>query len=123
LTFDERTKRKFDYFLLLREPHSGKAITEKHIAEFGPAKDKDGRPVVQMRLTRAGSELMKDLSTENRPTENERLRRAMAIIVHGRVISHPHIATPFSDSIWISGNFTEAEVNALVQSVTSRNKK
>jgi hypothetical protein len=124
----ERAKKKYDYFLLTRDPHKGKAVTGRHLVELQAVESKplrfQGEVIrhrgLRIRLSKAGGELMHQLTSENLPTPAEKdddleCERHLAIIVDGRIISAPRNRKALRADVEFSGEFTKKEVEAFVK--------
>src|SRR5262249_28321907 len=94
LTNQEREKKKFDFFVLTRDPEPDKAITGRHLIWAKTGEDQ-GWPVVHFRLNKVGGDLCYDLTSLNRPDEETGFKRHLAIILDGRIVSAPSISAPF----------------------------
>jgi hypothetical protein len=103
----EAEGKRFEYFVLLRDPEPGKAVTGKHLAEVKPGLTDDEQRCVVFKLTKEGGELMHDLTSRNTD-------RAMAIVVDGVVISAPTIASALQTHGRIVGVFSQDDVEQLV---------
>jgi hypothetical protein len=100
--------KRFEYFMLLRDPEPGKAVTGKHFAEVKPGLTDDGEECVVFKLTEQGGKRMYDLTSRN--TGN-----SLAIAVDGVVISAPTLGTaPLQNYGRIVGSFSRADVDELV---------
>ncbi len=122
LTEAERAQKRFDWFLLLREPNPGDELTERHLADIRAGKDVwQGRPIVSMKMTREGARRMERLTRDNLPSPSY-FKRNLAIVIEGKIISFPGIESKLSDYAQISGEFDEAYVNDLVNRVRSAGK-
>ena len=115
----ERRKKGFDYFMLLRDPEPGKAITAHHVEYVGATRGDSGAPAVAGRLNPEGAARMRELTTLNRPDNvgGERLVRQLAILVNGKVVTAPSVETPIGDAFEITGAFTAGEAQDLVRAI------
>ena len=117
LTEQERRARRFDWFLLLREPLPGNELNEKHLGDISAGTDDHTyRSVVLIQMTREGSKRLKRVTKENLSTDQ--IRRTLAIIIQDKVISFPTISSEISDRCQISG-FDDKQVHELVRRVRS----
>jgi SecD/SecF fusion protein len=121
---EERRLKKVEYFVLTRN------------AEIDPATDKEtpkidgsylvsamnqagesGQPAVSFAFNTAGGLLFRDLTRKNVPSDEEKgapVKRHLAIILDGLVMSAPTINSEISQHGQISGDFTNREVDQLV---------
>jgi SecD/SecF fusion protein len=82
-------------------------------------KGQDSRPTVSFAFNTAGGELFGNLTRKNVSEERDgppetQKRRHLAIILDGMVMSAPTINSEIRTHGQISGNFTQKEVDALV---------
>ncbi|GEM_PF-233896 len=125
---EERRKKQFEYFVLTRDPEIDPADPrgQKRVqkidgsllknASSGPGQDL--RPAVHFEFNSEGGELFGDITRKNVPSgagaEENQLRRHLAIILDGLVVSAPTINSEIRTHGQISGSFTSKEVTALV---------
>ncbi|MEM1167425.1 MAG: protein translocase subunit SecD [Planctomycetota bacterium] len=69
-----------------------------------------GRPSVNYRMNPRGAVLLAELTEPN-------IERNMAIILDGRAYTAPNIVSRLSNSVQVTGNFTQVEINQLVQTL------
>jgi SecD/SecF fusion protein len=121
---EERKAKAVEYFVLVREPEidpqTGKATPKldgSYITEVKAAKTLDDRPAVGFTFNPKGAELVGKLSGKNVPEGNEedQHRRHLAIILDGLVMSAPTLNSKLGNRGQISGNFTQAEIDRLVE--------
>jgi preprotein translocase subunit SecD len=112
----ERERKKFEYFLLTRDPQPGKALTGQHLTSARAGRDARDRPCVIFELNKKGAELMAELSSGNLPSPDEDVffNRHMAIILDRRIVAAPALRGKIGDRAAISGRFTRAEIDAIV---------
>src|SRR5262249_52614114 len=96
LSKEERAKKRFDYFLLTRDPRKGKAVTGHHLEKVNEARDALDRPAIEFRLTKEGGELLHELTSENRPSGDDDLpfKRHLAVVVDGRIVTAATLSEP-----------------------------
>lgn len=119
---DERQKKKYEYFLLVRDPekdpHTGvkKAITGAHLVSSKEDVDRTLRPAVAFKFDAQGGDLFYEVTDKNRPTgvKNAETYRNLAIILDGEIMSAPRLITAIRTDGQITGNFTKKEVDNLV---------
>jgi beta-lactamase regulating signal transducer with metallopeptidase domain len=70
----------------------------------------DRKPDLGLEFDTKGSSAIRDLTGKN-------IGRPLAILVHGRVVSAPMVMSPIADKAMITGNFTVAQLNTLMQSM------
>jgi SecD/SecF fusion protein len=125
---EERRKKQFEYFVLTRDPEidpddlSNKRrlpkIDGSYLISAVSAPGQDFRPAVHFVFNNAGGELFGDLTRKNVPSgagaEESQIRRHLAIVLDGLVMSAPTINSEIRTHGQISGSFTAKEVDALV---------
>lgn len=125
---EERRKKQYEYFVLTRDPEfDPEDLTNKKrvpkidgsylvSAVSGPASDM--RPAVHFVFNSTGGHLFGDITRKNVPSgagaEENQIRRHLAIILDGLVMSAPTINSEIRTHGQISGSFTAKEVDALV---------
>jgi len=97
LSPDERAKRQFDYFVLIRNPSSpDKALTGAYLVGAGVS-DLSMKPAVSFNFNARGGQLMGELSSgDNLPDRNKSPNAdftLLAIILDGYVVSAPSLST------------------------------
>jgi SecD/SecF fusion protein len=119
----ERLKKKWEYFVLRRNPELDPAtgrespsITGKYLVSAMNQADSTGRPAVSFTFNATGGQLFSTLTRKNIPTGegSVQVKRHLAIILDGLVMSAPTINSEISTHGQISGSFTNREVDALV---------
>jgi SecD/SecF fusion protein len=121
---EERTAKKYEYFVLARNPEIDPAtgqptpdITGDYLSSAGSTLG-EGRPAVSFNFNAQGGRLFHALTEKNVPTgsgdESTQIKRHLAIILDSLVVSAPTINSAIGQSGQITGNFTPAEVKQLV---------
>lgn len=72
----------------------------------------DKKPDMTLEFDTKGSSDIHDITSKN-------IGRPLAILVHGRVVSAPIVNTAIADKANITGNFTVAQLNTLMRSMTA----
>ena len=94
-------------------PLKGQEVTGKYLTRARTARDPDsGRPIVAFNFDTAGSFRFQGLTGRNRPTAG--FERRLAVVLDEEVRSAPNILGVISSSGTITGDFTEAEVDEIV---------
>lgn len=124
LTDDERRNKKWEYFILTRNPEIDPAtglpssrIDGKYLVSAMNQPDNVGRPAVSFTFNAAGGRLFRDVTRKNIPSGEDTgtpIKRHLAIILDGQVMSAPTINSEISTHGQISGSFTNREVDQLV---------
>jgi SecD/SecF fusion protein len=118
----ERLKKKFEYFVLRRNPEidpitdrEGPKVDGSYLTSAMNQADSTGRPAVSFTFNNKGGQLFGTLTRKNVPTEGTTpVKRHLAIILDGLVVSAPTINSEISTHGQISGSFTNREVDNLV---------
>ena len=128
---DERRQKEVEYFVLTRDPEFDQrfggeasetrtnAITGKYLTNAYPSQGQDLRPVVSFSFDTDGATLFGDITRKNvsegtSGPDNTKPHRHLAIILDGLIMSAPTINSEIRDRGQISGNFTQKEVDQLV---------
>jgi SecD/SecF fusion protein len=128
---DERRKKEVEYFVLTRDPEFDQTVGGKNSEVRTPKIDgsyltnaygapgSDLRPTVHFSFNNTGGELFgnitrKNVSEATGGPDNTKPRRHLAIILDGLVMSAPTINSEIRSQGQISGNFTQKEVDQLV---------
>jgi hypothetical protein len=119
----EQGRAKVDYFLLLRDPEKGKAITGQHLERVTTAPDGHGRWEINPRLTEKGGNLIKELTSKNQPfAEGVPDSRQLAIVVNGEVVMTSSIRSLITGRDFkITGNFSKQDADTIVTVLRSGN--
>jgi SecD/SecF fusion protein len=119
----ERSNKRQDYFVLTRgpeiDPTTGKETPQldgSYVISASNQPDKAGKPAVAFTFNAAGGRLLGDLSSKNLPSGDGagQVKRHLAIILDGLVVSAPTINSETRQYGQISGNFTNKEVDQMV---------
>ncbi len=124
---EERRKKEIEYFVLTRDPEfEGKTsevrkpkIDGSYLTSASSRQGEDLKPTVSFSFSPAGGALFgeitrKNVSEDTAGPDNTKLRRHLAIILDGMVMSAPTINSEIRTQGQISGNFTQKEVDSLV---------
>jgi SecD/SecF fusion protein len=121
LSDKERAEKKYEYFVLGRDPQldsSGepKRIIGKYLTNAVEGVDQKMQPAVNFTFDTTGSNLFYELTSKNVPTgqgENQ-VRRHLAILLDDQIVSAPTINSAISSNGQITG-FKKKEVGELVR--------
>jgi SecD/SecF fusion protein len=120
---EERLKKKYEYFILTRDPERDangepKAVTGKYLTNASEGNDEKYRPAVNFSFDTQGANLFYDLTSKNKPDNKgdpSQFDRFLAIVLDGKIVTAPTIQTPIRERGQISGgNFTRKEVELYV---------
>jgi SecD/SecF fusion protein len=123
LPLKQRAEKKYEYFLLVRNPEidpvtgEPKSITGQHLAGAAADHDERLRPSVAFRFDNVGGDRFHDVTSKNLPEntgEGGTFSRHLAIILDGQIVSAPSIMSAISTNGQITGTFTPKEVERLV---------
>lgn len=125
LTDEERRTKAVEYFVLARDPEIDPKtglptpkIGGEYLVSAVSAPGSDLRPAVHFSFNTTGGNLFGEITRKNIPSdtgpEDTKVRRHLAIILDGLVSSAPTINSEIRTQGQISGNFTQKEVDNLV---------
>jgi hypothetical protein len=128
LSAKERAAKKYDYFLLTRDPEKGKAITGQHLVRAEPLPEEEPLRIkgldpiynrgVKIELSKEGGDLLFQLTSKNLPEEEGRYKRHLAVILDGRIVVTPSLNGPIRRKAQITGGtFTKEDVKSLVETL------
>ncbi|WP_459554373.1 preprotein translocase subunit SecD family protein [Lacunimicrobium album] len=109
--------KKRSEVLLLVDAAEPETINGKHLSSVKKSFDSNGGTAIAVELDPPGGRTMELLTTRYRPTKTGR-RRQLAIVLNGEVHSAPSLNDVISNSLMITGLFTEEEVDELVNSLS-----
>jgi SecD/SecF fusion protein len=129
LSSDEQKAKRYEYFLLTRDPEvipePGKEPVVKKITgdqlTSKPETDERMNWVVGFQFDTAGGRLFYDVTSKNVPTgpEGGKFYRHLAIILDNQIISAPTINAAISNRGIIQGNYTQETVTQFVTLLNS----
>ena len=108
----------YEYFLLTRNTESGKEVTGEYLTSAKEGTDQRGSMTVDFRFNGKGANLFRELTTANSPPSGGG-HRYLAIVLDERIMSAPSLNAIISDSGQISGRFTRAEIDSLINILRS----
>ncbi|HLJ97789.1 MAG TPA: protein translocase subunit SecD [Gemmataceae bacterium] len=118
---EERARKKYEYFLLTRDPERDErgvpmTITGQYLVNAYETIE-EMRPAVGFRFDTTGGNLFYDITSKNSPegTGPGSFKRHLAIILDGKIVTAPSINQAIRTDGRISGgNFTKKEVDNYV---------
>lgn len=136
---EERDRKKYDYFVLTRDPEfeqSAKGeilkdaddkpirtprIDGSYLISATAGTSSDLRPAVHFAFNALGAKLFGDITSKNVPDEGgsdeTKAVRHLAIILDAEVMSAPTIQSTIRDRGQISGSFTQKDIESLVNTL------
>ncbi len=112
---DQAQGKKYEYFLLTRDPEPGKEITGDYLVSARPGLDDRGELAVHFTLNAEGGNLFHELSILNKPSGGENgFKRHLAIVLDNQIQSAPSLNSPIRTQGIITGGFDTQKVNDLV---------
>lgn len=113
---DEDAKKKFEYFILTRDPEKGKEVTGQFLDSAFPTQGSSLQLEVGFHFNTEGGRRFHDLTSKNAPEGKSEgaFKRHLAVILDGVVESAPSLNAVISESGVIQGSFTKKEVDRLV---------
>jgi hypothetical protein len=115
LSEEERKRKKYDYFLLTRDPQPGKAVTGEHMVRVKVTEAELGNPCLEFTLDKRGGELFFELTSANLPSPDDEFHRLLAIIFDGTIVAAPRLNQAIRQEGQITGRFTQAEAEAMAR--------
>jgi len=103
----------FKEVLILYESDPDKQITGKLLRRANPTNDANGAPAVGFHFNQKGGYQFHLLTSDNKPRKDGTYRH-LAVLLNNQVHTAPRINQPIGDNGIIEGNFTQKEVEALV---------
>jgi SecD/SecF fusion protein len=113
---EKEASKRFEYFLLTRDPEKGKEITGQYLTDAG--EDPYGLELkVRFRFNQTGGDFFQELTTKNKPegTSESAFRRYLAVVLDEKIESAPRLNAVISTDGVIEGGFTKQEVDRLVR--------
>jgi SecD/SecF fusion protein len=110
---DDRNK-KYEYFVLVRDPERGQEITGQDLTRAEPDRDSSQRPAVGFHFNSVGADRFLKLTSKNMPLAQGNFKRQLAVVLDEQIRSAPTINARISGNGIIEGNFTPVEVDRLV---------
>jgi SecD/SecF fusion protein len=112
---DRAQGKKYEYFILTRDPEPGQEITGQYLAGAKRDVDERGDWAVHFRLNPEGANLFWELTSLNKPSGGEKgFHRQLAIVLDGQIRSAPRLNQPIRSNGQITGGFTAKTVDELV---------
>ena len=113
---EKDAKKKYEYFILTRDPEKGKEVTGLYLAN---ARVETGNGLdlkVGFTFNSEGGRRFHDLTSLNAPEGKSEgsFKRRLAVVLDGVVESAPNLNAVISESGVIEGGFTKEEVDRLV---------
>lgn len=108
--------KKYEYFILTRDPEKGKEVTGEFLASAAPVTGKTLRLEVGFHFNPEGANRFYDLTLKNAPSGKGvgAFKRHLAVVLDGLIESAPSLNAVISDSGVIEGDFKPEDVNRLV---------
>jgi SecD/SecF fusion protein len=103
----------FKEVLILYESDPERQITGKLLRRANPTYDSNGAPAVGFHFSQKGGYQFHLLTSDNKPRKDGTYRH-LAVLLNNQVHTAPRINQPIGDNGIIEGNFTQKEVEALV---------
>ncbi len=93
--------------------HKTADVTTADISEARPGQDSDGKPVVEIFLTKEGAKRLGELT-------EKQISKPLAILIDGKLVMAPVVRDRISDRAVIDGRFTEQERDKLVKEINAK---
>ena len=113
---DKDANKKFEYFILTRDPEPGKEVTGRFLKNARPDQN-NLQVVVAFHFDGEGGSRFFELTTKNKPSGSSEapFHRYLAVILDDKIESAPRLNQPISTDGIIEGNFKKEEVDRLVR--------
>jgi SecD/SecF fusion protein len=115
---DRDQGKEYEYFILVRDPLKGQAITGDYLLHASMGRtSRGGGPSIDFVFNHEGGKRFWHLTTRNKP-EGPRVdgfNRQLAILFDNQIISAPSLNEPIRANGQITGSFTEKEVRDMVR--------
>jgi SecD/SecF fusion protein len=113
---DKDADKKYEYFILTRDPEKGKEITGKYLTNAFETQGRNLDLEVGFRFNDEGGRLFQELTTKNAPAGSGEgaFHRILAVVLDGKIESAPRLNAIISTEGVIEGHFTKEEVDRLV---------
>src|SRR5262249_20805787 len=98
-------EKKYEYFVLTRDPEPGKEITGEHLIRAREGPDEKGKLAIHFAFDAVGANLFRDLTSDNKPAKEGGFLTHLAIVYDGAIVSAPVIQSVISNEGQITGNF------------------
>ncbi|WP_442507430.1 SecDF P1 head subdomain-containing protein [Novipirellula sp. SH528] len=102
--------QSIDVLAVIESDH---AVGGEDLAFAAATFDQNGTPAVAINFNNAGSDKMLALTTANAPTGN--VQTQLGIVLDDQLLTAPNILQPIRGEARITGNFTRAETDLIVQ--------
>jgi SecD/SecF fusion protein len=125
---EERRNKQYEYFVLTRNPEVDAAtgqptskVDGSYLVSASTQIGADARPSVAFTFNTAGGNLFGTLTRKNVPSgagaDESQMKRHLAIILDGLIESAPTVNSEIRQHGQITGNFTQKECEALVNTL------
>jgi SecD/SecF fusion protein len=117
-----RGEKKYEYFILTRISDKDRLEVDGSRVTITATPGTDGRslrPAVNFTLNTYGGQQFGKITSRNKPDQDERMKRQLAIILNGELISFPTLQSVISDHGQITGDFDQPYVNDIVKLLRS----
>ena len=115
-----RNEKKYEYFILTRVSDrvevDGTRVTISATSDTDPTNNK---PIVAFTFNSEGGRQFYEVTDRNKPEQEGRVTRNLAIILNGELISFPTLQAAISNRGSISGDFDQDYVNEIVKLLRS----
>jgi SecD/SecF fusion protein len=117
---EKEANKKFEYFVLMRDPEKGKEVTGDFLIDASAGPGKDFGLAVHFTFNQQGGNRFYDLTSKNKPSSESSFHRILAVILDGYIES----AASLNDAIRTQGEISmgrstgreqQADVERLVR--------
>src|SRR5207245_5871025 len=109
--------KKYEYFILTRDPEKGKEITGQHLTRAFEHQGNGLELEVGFEFNQRGGELFGELTTKNKPEGSSEadFRRYLCVVLDDKIESAARINAVITTNGVIQGHFTKEDVDRLVR--------
>ncbi|HEV3084988.1 MAG TPA: protein translocase subunit SecD [Gemmataceae bacterium] len=115
---EKEANKKYEYFILTRDPEKGKEITGNYLVRAYEAPGNSGLGLsVGFEFNQRGGELFGELTKNNKPDGQQEsdFHRSLCVVLDGKIESAARINAIITTNGVIEGKFTKDEVDRLVR--------
>ena len=117
-----RKDKKYEYFMLTRISELDRVEVDGTRVTISASAGTDHasfKPIIQFSFNSEGARQFFNVTSRNKPDQEGRVTRQLAIILNGELVSFPNIQSAISDRGQISGDFDVTYVNEIVRLLRS----
>ena len=113
LVDEEGNKRMGEEVLVIIDPDEDRRVTGQYLVRADQSVDESGSPAVAFSFNQRGATLFRTLTSRNLP-DKDGFKARLAILLDNKVQTAPNLITTISDRGQITGRFSQAEIDELI---------